>query len=51
MQPSRTKSGEIHSDEEWEKIKVVFITLYKTQGKPLPEVRKILADRYSFHAT
>ncbi|KAH8879814.1 hypothetical protein GQ53DRAFT_849389 [Thozetella sp. PMI_491] len=44
-------SGEIHSDEEWERIKGLFVTLYKVQGKSLNDVRATLSKYYGFHAT
>ncbi|KAH8892868.1 hypothetical protein GQ53DRAFT_822378 [Thozetella sp. PMI_491] len=46
-----TKSGEVHTEEEWEKIRIVFIKLYLTQGRPLSEVRKFIAKNYGFYAT
>ncbi len=51
MKSSQVKSGELHSDDEWESIRDRFILLYKIQGKPLPEVRRIFAEKYGFHAT
>ena len=45
------KSGEQHSDEEWEKIRPLFVALYNGQGKPLSEVRKILGRDHGFYAT
>ena len=46
-----TRTGEIHSEEQWERIKPEFVKLYKIQGKTLPEVRKILAQKHGFYAT
>ncbi|KAH8895434.1 hypothetical protein GQ53DRAFT_744066 [Thozetella sp. PMI_491] len=49
--PPAMRSGEVHSSEEWEAMKHTFIALYIVQGKTLPEVRQMLAQRHSFHAT
>ncbi len=46
-----TRTGEIHSEEQWERIKPEFLKLYKIQGKTLPEVRKLLAQNHGFYAT
>ncbi|KAH8897972.1 hypothetical protein GQ53DRAFT_885021 [Thozetella sp. PMI_491] len=51
QRPKTLKSGEYHTEAEWEEIRDRFVTLYKIQGKALPEVRKTLAEKYGFNAT
>ncbi len=45
------RTGEIHTIEQWDEIKPIFIKLYKIEGKPLTEVRRTLALNYGFNAT
>ncbi|KAH8891461.1 hypothetical protein GQ53DRAFT_746572 [Thozetella sp. PMI_491] len=51
MEKLAAKSGEQHSEEEWEAIRPTFGLLYKAQGRPLSEVRRLLAEWFGFHAT
>ncbi|KAH8890677.1 hypothetical protein GQ53DRAFT_765867 [Thozetella sp. PMI_491] len=51
MQNPTAKAGETHSEEEWERMRDVFVLLYRTQGWSLPRVRETLAQKFGFHAT
>lgn len=44
-----SQTNVMHTAQEWEEIKPVFLYLYLEQSKSLVEVIRILADKYDFY--